>query len=34
MHFLLDIDNGETPLMVFRNKRMTETIRKSDSKWM
>ena len=34
LHFSLDIDNYETPLMAFRNKRATEAIRKNDPQWM
>ncbi len=34
LHFSLDIDNYETPLMAFRNKKATEAIRKEDPKWM
>ena len=34
LHFSLDIDRGETPLLAFRNKKSTEAIRKSDPKWM
>ena len=34
LHFSLDIDSYETPLMAFRNKRATEAIRKGGSQWM
>ncbi len=34
LHFSLDIDNGETLLMAFRNKKATQTIRANDVKWM
>ena len=34
LHFSLDIDNHETLLMAFRNKKATDTIRKSDQEWM
>ena len=34
LHFSLDIDNYETPLMAFRNKKATAAIRKDDPKWM
>ncbi len=34
LHFSLDIDNCETPLMAFRNKKATNAIRKEDPKWM
>ena len=34
LHFSLDIENCETPLMAFRNKKVPEAIRKSDPKWM
>ena len=34
LHFSLDIDNYETPLMAFRNKKATDAIRKDDPKWM
>ncbi len=34
LHWSLDIDNYETPLMAFRDKRATEAIRKEDPKWM
>ena len=32
LHFSLDIDNYETPLMAFRNKRATDEIRKQNPK--
>ena len=32
LHFSLDIDNYETPLMAFRNKRATDEIRRQNSK--
>ena len=34
LHFSLDIDNYETPLMAFRNKRATDEIRRQNPKWM
>ena len=34
LHFSLDIDNGETPLMAFSNKKATASIRKENPKWM
>ncbi len=34
LHFSLDIDNYETPLMAFRNKRATDEIRQQNSRWM
>ncbi len=34
LHFSLDIDNYETPLIAFRNKKATEAIRKDDPEWM
>ena len=34
LHFSLDIKNGQTPLVAFRDKKATEAIRKSDPKWM
>ena len=34
LHFSLDIDNYETPLMAFRNKRATNEIRQQNSRWM
>ncbi len=34
LHFSLDIDNYETPLMAFRNKKATAAIRKDDPEWM
>ena len=30
----LDMDNYETPLMVFRNKKASDEIRDKDPKWM
>ena len=32
--FSLDIDNYETPLMTFRNKRAIDKIRQRNPKWM
>ena len=34
LHFSLDIDNYETPLMAFRNKRATDEIRQQNSRWV
>ncbi len=34
LHFSLDIDNYETPLMAFRNKRAADETRQQNSKWM
>ncbi len=34
LHFSLDIDNYETPMMAFRNKRVTDEIRQQNPKWM
>ena len=34
LHFSLDIDNYETPLMAFRNKRAADEIRQQNSRWM
>ncbi len=34
LHFSLDIDNYQTPLMAFSDKTATDTIRKSDPQWM
>ena len=34
LHFSLDIDNYETPLMAFGNRKATESIRKEEPKWM
>ena len=34
LHFSLDIDNYETTLMAFRNKKVTDAIRKNNSQWM
>ena len=34
LHFSLDIDNGETPLRAFRNKRADKKIRASEPSWM
>ncbi len=34
LHFSLDIDNYETPMMAFRNKRATDEIRQQNPKWM
>ena len=34
LHWSLDINNGETPLQAFHNKKVPDVIRKSDSEWM
>ena len=34
LHFSLDIDNGETPLMAFRNKKADKVDRASKPTWM
>ena len=34
LHFSLDIDNGETPLLAFRNKRADKKTRMSEPRWM
>ena len=34
LHFLLDIDNYETPLMAFCNKKISDEIRNDNPKWM
>ena len=34
LHWALDIDNYETPMMAFRNKAATDAIRSQNSKWM
>ena len=34
LHFSLDIDHGQTPLMAFADKRATKAIRKTNPKWM
>ncbi len=34
LHFSLDMDNYETPLMAFRNKKAIDEIRDKDPKWM
>ena len=34
LHFSLDMDNNETPLMAFRNKKASDEIRGKDLKWM
>ena len=34
LHFSLDIDHCETPLMAFGNKKTTDAIRKDDPRWM
>ena len=34
LHWALDIDNYETPLMAFRNKTATDEIKMQDPKWM
>ncbi|MCE2508318.1 MAG: IS3 family transposase [Nitrosopumilaceae archaeon] len=34
LHWALDIDNYETPLMAFRNKAATDDIRSQNPKWM
>ena len=34
LHWSLDIDNHETPLLAFRNKKTTEAIRNGNPKWM
>lgn len=34
LHFSLDIDNYETPMMAFHNKKATDEIRLQNPKWM
>ena len=34
LHWSLDIDNYETPLLAFRNKKATDAIRNDNPKWM
>ena len=34
LHFSLDIDNYETPIMAFGNRVATDAIRKDDPEWM
>ena len=34
LHFSLDIDNYETPILAFENKKATNAIRKNNPKWM
>ncbi len=34
LHWSLDIDNYETPLRVFCDRKATDAIRKSNPKWM
>ena len=34
LHWSLDIDNYETPLLAFRNRKATEAIRNDNPKWM
>ena len=34
LHFSLDNDNYETPMMAFCNKRVTDEIRQQNPKWM
>ena len=34
LHWMLDIDNYETPMLAFRNKAATDDIRLQDPKWM
>ena len=34
LHFSLDIDNYETPLMAFRKKKATDEIRNRNLNWM
>ena len=34
LHFSLDTDNYETPLMAFRNRRATDETRRENPKWM
>ena len=34
LHFSLDIDDHETPLMAFRNRKATDAIREESPKWM
>ena len=34
LHWALDIDNYETPLMAFRNKTATDEVKNQDPKWM
>ena len=34
LHWALDIDNYETPMMAFRNKAATNDVRSQDPKWM
>ena len=34
LHWSLDIDNGETPLQAFHNKKVPDAIRQNDPEWM
>lgn len=34
LYFSLDIDNYETPLIAFRNKKATDQIRRQNTRWM
>ena len=34
LHWSLDIDNGETPLQAFHNRKVPDAIRKNDPEWM
>lgn len=34
LHWALDIDNYETPMMAFRNKAATDDVRRKDPNWM
>ncbi len=34
LHWSLDINNGETPLQAFHNKKVPDDVRKSDLEWM
>ncbi len=34
MHWFLDIDRGEVPLQAFDNKKASNTIRDSNTKWV
>ncbi len=34
LHWSLDIDNGETPLQAFHNRKVPDAIRENDPKWM
>ena len=34
LHWSLDIDNGEVPLLAFHNKKVPDAIRNSDTNWM